>query len=189
MPNCYIIFNYWIFVYDCSTQRTLPKITNQRFHYISKSVIMDDGISFIEKISKNWKPNMSPVYRSLCDCIVCSMQSENIFFQIWKIPRNLNYHCIENSEQLPRRRQSGVRMTYWSSVFFWELDWRNESELWKSTKKNKIILLDVVKNQNSKHRIVPIILDIRNIKILNISSNFEMWLEHQWTEQWIWRWT
>ena len=163
LPNCYIIFNYWIFVYDCSTRRTsidivriyftnfksnsiynynsligtLPKIENQRFHYISKSVIMDDGISFIEKISKNWKPNMSPVYRFLCDCIVCSMQSQNVFFQIWKIPRNLNYHCIENSEQLPRRRQSGVRMTYWSSVFFWELDWRNESELWKSTKKTR----------------------------------------------------
>ena len=92
----------------------------------------------LKKFLKNWKPNMSPVYRFLCDCIVCSMQSQNVFFQIWKIPRNLNYRCIENSEQLPRRRQSGVRMTYWSSVFFWALEfWQNESELWKSTKKHQ----------------------------------------------------
>ena len=44
----------------------------------------------------------------------------------------------------------------------------------KKYEKNKITLLDVVENQNFEHRIIPNILDISNIKISNISSDFEM---------------
>ena len=134
----------------------------------------------LKNFLKNWKPNMSPVYRFLCDCIVCSMQSQNVFFPNLKNSKkfelSLHWELRTTAQTTPKWSENDILkqcvflgigiLTKWKWVMK-KYEKTSRSYFW-------ILSIDVVENQNSEHRIVPIILDTSNIKIWNISSDFEM---------------